>query len=121
MDDGCRLEITAGTLTDDLAAFVTTELPDSVLDAVEVDRVLDRPDGLASEPITIGLILTLGTAAVIQVGRILERWIEQRRQVEQLELVIRAHGVSSAAGDAIERVVTAHADVAKLYVLPEHP
>ncbi|MED5803355.1 hypothetical protein VX037_20225, partial [Gordonia sp. Z-3] len=105
------IEINAGSLTEDLISYVTGELEDDVLDEVEVGRELDRPDHYASEPITIAAILIGTTAAIVQIGRLLERWTEMSRQKSQVNLVIKAYTVSPEAGKAVENVVAKHAEV----------
>jgi hypothetical protein len=61
------------------------------------------------------------TAAVIAVGRLIERWLEKKGQVDQLKLLIKAHTVSPEAGAAVGRVVEKYSDVAKSMPLPEIP
>jgi hypothetical protein len=121
-DDRNILEIDAGPLTEDLVSYVTEQLDDETLDQIEVGRELDRPDDFASEPITISVILIFTTtAAVIEVGRMVERWIEKKRQEGQVNLLIKAYTVSTEAGEAVEKAVAKHSEVAKVMPLPEHP
>jgi hypothetical protein len=113
--------IGAGDLTEDLVSFVTATLADDVLDAVDVGRELDRQNNFASEPITIAAILICTTSAVIEIGRIVETWLENKREDDQTRLVIEAYTASPEAGAAVERAVTGHAKVAETRKLPQHP
>lgn len=111
------LTLTAGELTEDLIRFVTGELDDEVLDDVDVHRVLARQDDLASEPITIAVVLGLSTATVVAVGRIIERWIEKKRQRENIELTIEAFKLGPKAGQLIGNLARSHAEVSVSYSL----
>lgn len=111
------LALAAGELSEDLIRFVTAELDDEVLDEVDVYRVLDRQDDLASEPITIAVVLGLGTAATYSVGRIVERWIEKKRQHENIELVIEAYKVAPEAGRIVADLARNHSEVSVAYPL----
>jgi hypothetical protein len=66
---------------------------------------------LASEPVTAAVLIGLGSAAVVSVGRIIERWIEKRRQAENLNLVLQAYRVSEEAGAVLAETAKRHAEV----------
>jgi hypothetical protein len=65
--------------------------------------------------------MTLTPVAVIAVARLLEKWLEARRQREQMNLVIQAFGVSSEAGEALAQVAQKHSDVSISFGMPQPP
>jgi hypothetical protein len=123
-DDKNELVFKAGDLTEDLISYIADELAKqdvNMLDEVEIGRELHRPDALAGEPITIAVLLVCGTtAATIEVGRIVERWLENRRQREQIKLTIEAFKLSDKAGEAVAGIAEKNADT-ELTKLPEPP
>lgn len=106
------LRLSAGEDTEDLAQFVLGKLDDATLDAIEVEREHAPAHGLASEPVTVTLILTLGPPAMIVIGRLAERWLEARRQERQMRLVMEAHETSAEAGQALKDLADRHVEVA---------
>lgn len=112
------LYLEAGSRTEDLLTFITTELDDDVLDQVEIDRQGLKSDRLATEPVTIAATLTLATTTVVIVGRIIERWLENDRQLEQLRLVATGFERSDEAGRALAALGKENAKVAVTYALP---
>lgn len=111
------LTLAAGELSEDLISYVAGKLDDDMLDGVEIYRDMERRDDLASEPVTIGIAIGLSTAAVVAVGRIIERWIEKRRQRENVELVIEAYKLAPEAGRIIAGLAMKHAEVSVSYSL----
>jgi ribosomal protein S12 methylthiotransferase accessory factor YcaO len=60
----------------------------------------------------------LGTAAAVAaVGRIIERWIEKRRQRENIELTIEAYKLDPEAARIVADLALAHAEVSISYPL----
>ena len=116
-----QIKLTAGDATEDLVAFITNELPDEVLDETEIEREHAKDFQVASEPITVGVLMTLTPLAVISVARLVEKWLESRRQQEQIKLAIQAFGVSDEAGKAIAQIAQKHADVSISYGMPQPP
>jgi hypothetical protein len=123
-----------GEDTEDLISYVVAELADpkinllvqadpkvNLLDEVEIDRQLHRPDDMAGEPITIGVLVVCGTVtATIAVGRIVERWMENKRQEKQIKLTIAAFTTSEAAGKAVAEIAKKNAGT-ELTKLPKIP
>ena len=99
-------------LTEDLVGYITKELSDEELDQIDVHRELDRRDDLASEPITIACLIGASSAVAVAVGRIVERWLETKRQEEQINLTMTAYKESPEAGKAVAGIVRTHAGVA---------
>jgi hypothetical protein len=123
-DDANELIFTAGEGgedTEDLIGQITKELEEKkLLDQVKIGRELIQSDDLGSEPFTIAAIVICSTAVTIEVGRIVERWQEKRRQREQIKLTIEAFTVSEEAGKAVAKLAEKHADT-DLQKLPQHP
>ncbi len=111
------LKFSAGEDSEGFIRFLTSELSDDELDDIDVHRLLDRKDDLASEPITAAVLIGLGSVVVRAVGRIVERWLEKERQREQVELVIEAYKVSPEVAKVVSDIVTAHARVSVAYPL----
>jgi hypothetical protein len=117
------LKIDAGKQTEPLLKEVLNSLDDATLDTVGVDRTFAPADGLGSEPITIAVTLTLSPAVAIGLTIAVRKWLENRRQEEQVKLLIDAYALSDEAGKSVERLTTLHAGVAvKLHdALPQNP
>jgi hypothetical protein len=80
-DDRAQLFLNAGEETEDLLEFITRQLDDKELDELHFERI--HPDqSLASEPITIAAVCTLSATVAYSVTRLLEKWLETRRQRE---------------------------------------
>jgi hypothetical protein len=92
-----QLTVSAGDETEDLARFIFESLDDETLDEIEVDRTYAPGHGLANEPITIAVLLTLGPTVISGVSTLIGKWIDGRQAERQLKLEIAARGVS---GDA---------------------
>ncbi len=115
------LEIDAGRRTEDLLQFITAEVDDATLDAIGVERRPMKAGTLASEPFTAAATLTLATGLVVAVGRIIERWLEKQRQLEQLKLVAAGFEQSDEAGKALAKLSEKNAAVSIAYRLPATP
>jgi hypothetical protein len=115
------LYLDAGSRTEDLLAFLTSELDDETLDAIEIERQGLKSDRLATEPVTIAATLTLATTAVVVVGRIIERWLENQRQLDQLRVVANGFDQSDVAGKTLAALGKANARVAVSYGMPSAP
>jgi hypothetical protein len=110
-----QIKLMAGDDTEDLISFVANELPPELLDAMEIERIHAEDIQVASEPITVGALISLTSVAAIAVTRLLEKWIENRREREHMNLVVRAFGVSDEAGRALAELARKHADVSISY------
>ena len=115
------LYIDAGTATGDLTRFIAGELSDAQLDEIEIDRQGLRSDKLATEPITIAATITLATTSVVMITRLIERWMEKNRQLEQMILVANGFDKSDAAGKALADLSKANAKVSVSYSLATTP
>jgi hypothetical protein len=111
------LRFEAGDHTESIVGFVTSELDDSLLDTINVDREVASTSGLASEPITLAATITLTTTAIVAVLRIVERWLEMQRQLQTLEIVADGFAKSSEAGEHLTRLAEKHAEVTAKYPL----
>ena len=115
------LVLDAGRQTEDLLAFLTSELDNDTLDQIEIERQGLKSDKLATEPVTIAATLTLATTAVVVVGRIIERWLENQRQLDQLRVVATGFNQSDEAGKALAALGKENAKVAVTYGMPSAP
>lgn len=113
------LILEAGENTEELLQFITSEMDDATLDKIDVHRDVVKPDNLATEPLTIAATLTLSTTLVIIVGRIIERWLENQRQLDHLRIVAAGFKESDEAGNGLAQVSKAHAAVSISYGLPK--
>ena len=109
------LRLEAGDRTEERLQFVTAELDDATLDEVDVHREIGPPSGVASEPITAAVTLTLGTAAVVAVLRIVERWLEKQRQLETMRIIAEGFSQSDEAGKQLAKLAETHAGISTSY------
>lgn len=107
--------------TEDLWQYILENISDSTLDEIEVERDIKDPSGLASEPVTAALILSLSSLTAAVILRLVERWMENKRQREQLEIVLQGFSISDEAGKAAASLAQKHADVSIKYGLPSLP
>ncbi len=110
-----RVLIDAGDQTEELAQFIAKALDDETLDGIQFDRELAENEGLASEPITTAVVLTLSSIAAAAVVRLIERWLENKRQDSNLKLVLDAFFRSDEAGKAAAQLALRHADISITY------
>jgi hypothetical protein len=96
-----KLHLDAGDQTEELLSFLTNELDDATLDTIEVERRAVKSEKLATEPFTAAATLTLATTTVVVIGRLIERWLENRRQIEHLHVVAEGFSQSDEAGKAL--------------------
>jgi hypothetical protein len=113
------LDISVGESTEELIQFVTKDIDDSMLDEIEIDREVRKPDALASEPITTAVMVTLSTVAASAVLRLVERWLENRRQTDTLKIVASGFSVSDNAGKQLASLAVKHSNVSVSYGLAQ--
>jgi hypothetical protein len=65
-------------------------LSDDQLDNVEVTREFEIVSGVGGEPLTTSFILAMSPVITISIIRLIERWLENRRQEAQNKLFIEA-------------------------------
>ncbi len=109
------LEISANEHTEEVIQYILDGLSDNEVDALQIDRQVQKPDGLASEPVTTAVLITLGTVAASAVLRLLERWLENQRQLEQLRLVADGFTQSDEAGKQLAALAAKNSTVAASY------
>lgn len=107
-----QLYLSVGDQTEDLVAFIANGLDDETLDEVEVGRIINRED-LASEPITIGVILFLGGAGIYAVTRLLEKWMEGEREKEFRRDLYWAWAKDPELGKQMGQIEETHSDLVK--------
>lgn len=111
------ISISAGENTEDIIQYITQELSDEELDCIDVERDFEKVTGLASEPLTTTAIVTLGSLSIISISRLIERWMENKRQTETLRIVAEGFNQSSEAGIALEKIAKKHSNVSLTYKL----
>jgi hypothetical protein len=93
------IRIDAGEYTEELAKFIANGLNDDQLDLIDLDRERKELPGVAQEPITIALIIgvkvaaeagaaAVGVAAVVTVGKLIEKWMDQAYHSRKLDQAI---------------------------------
>lgn len=113
------LKIEAGEQTEGLVQFVTQELDDATLDQIDVQREIAQAPGLASEPITTAVTIVLGTAVIASVLRLVERWLENQRQLATLTIVADVLLKSEEAGKQLASLAEKHTNVSVSYGLAQ--
>ena len=112
------IHIDAGAQTEDLIQYITSELDDATLDQIEIHREVVKSGNLATEPLTAAALLTLATTTVVVVARIIERWLESQKQLEQLAIVAKGFKQSDQAGQALADVSKTFSKVSVAYGMP---
>ncbi len=97
--------------TEDLVNFITGQMDDDALDAMALQREHARTPGLASEPVTTGVLISVTPIVARTVARLIERWLESRRQERQLTLVSDGFTESDEAGRQLANLASKYSDV----------
>ncbi|WP_299636339.1 hypothetical protein [uncultured Ruegeria sp.] len=107
------IEVSAGTETDELISYIFNEMTDDEADAVDVERVSDHSGDIAFEPVSATAIFAVTSATAFLVLRLIEQWVEGRRQDKQIEALVRASqtGVSDDVVKALTELSKKHADI----------
>lgn len=109
------LEISANEQTEEIVQFLLSQLSEDEIDALQIERLVKRPERLASEPITTAVLITLGTVGASAVLRLLERWLENKRQLAHLRLVADGFSRSDEAGKQLAALAAKHSTVMASY------
>jgi hypothetical protein len=113
-----KIEIRMGKETESVINYILSDFNDEQLDQIDVEREYADNEGLASEPVTTVVVLTLSTTAIIAVARSIEKWIELERQRVNIEGLLIATGISDEATKAMQKLNSLHAKVA-VQTVPE--
>jgi hypothetical protein len=76
--------------TESLVNFIFQNLPDDVVDQIDLTRLSPEAGGVAREPVTTAAILTFGSVLSVQIFRLIEKWMEQKRQQQAVTLIYEA-------------------------------
>lgn len=99
----------------ELVETITRELSDDELDAMDVERNLVQDNSMASEPTTVAFLIgASGTVAVV-IGRIIERWLETKREQGNMQAIIEMFKISETGGLAMIELAKNHSNVAVSY------
>lgn len=115
--ENSSLIINYGDKTEKVLKSILKEIDDDMLDEIAIDRKIETPEGLASEPITIAVTVTASSVLIIHITRLIERWLESRRQADARKMLITASNISKEALEAMKELEEKHADVAISYQL----
>ncbi|HEX8246039.1 MAG TPA: hypothetical protein VF541_21165 [Longimicrobium sp.] len=116
-----EVRIEAGKQTEELIQFILDELGETA-DEVDIERQHAAAHGLASEPITTSFVIGgLGFAGIVALGRIIEKWMENRREQEAMKFTLIGFSKSESAGNALAEIAKKHADIAVEQGLPSVP
>jgi hypothetical protein len=85
-----RLEFRLGAETEPLVNFIFRQLPDDLVDQIELDRIVPSGDGIARELVTTAAVLTFTSALAVPILRLVERYMEQTRQQTATQLIYQA-------------------------------
>jgi hypothetical protein len=99
-----KLSFKCGPETEILLQYIIENLSEEQSMEVEVEREFDKVSGVGGEPFTVTAILTLTPIITIAVTRLIERWIEARKQEKQMILIIEAFRISEVAGKKLAEI-----------------
>ena len=107
-----KLQLSAEDETEDMINFVFRELPDEIVDQIELERLSPEGGGVARELITTAAILTFSSTLALPVFRLIEKWMENKREERSLELIYRAAQENPSVVKILADLEKHHADVA---------
>lgn len=110
-----RLE--AGSSIEDIISNITSNLNDSMLDEIEIHRDMAKPGALASEPITVAVTIMCSNAMLYHIFRLIEQYMENKRQIENLRIVANGFSHSDEAGRQLALIAQKHAKISVIYGL----
>jgi hypothetical protein len=85
-----RFCLAAGADTEALVNFIFNGLSDEDADQVKLDRIVPEGGGVARELVTTGAVLTFASALAVPIFRLVERWMEERRQAAARRFIYEA-------------------------------
>jgi hypothetical protein len=96
-----KIRVEAGEYTEELKNYIFQNLTDEDALRIELEQERSIAPGLAREPITIAFVLILGgkavaetavgTALVLTIGSLIERWMDQREDRRKLDQAINIY------------------------------
>lgn len=100
-----RILINNGEYTEELLQYIFNEFSDNELDNITIERKYqEETSGYLGEPLTTAALLGLSATAIIGVIRIIERWLEHKKQERQMHLVLEGFKQSDEAGKALTQL-----------------
>lgn len=113
---GIELSLEEGT--EIIAQYITSNLDDEDLSKIDVKRNGPENCEIVSEPITVTVAFTtVSMAAIVVICRLIERWIETRRQKESLRIIASVSLKNTEAGKILAQTVDKFSDVSINYKL----
>jgi hypothetical protein len=80
----------SGPETEAMLKFIFSQLPDDVVDQIELDRMTPEGGGVAHELVTTAAILSLASALSVQIFHLIGKWMEQKRQQQATLLIYQS-------------------------------
>ena len=114
-DESEVLGIYGGPATEELINYIFRELPDEVVDQIDLARISPEGSGVARELITTGAVLTFASTLTVAIFRLVERWMEQQRQAKAMQLVYQASNENKEAMKTLAALEKKHAEVLVKY------
>lgn len=106
-----KLVLELGSETEEITQRILDALGDDLIDEVQIERKIESSTGLAGEPITISS-LVVGSSIVISAAlRVLERYMEIRRQEGQMRIVAEGFDRDAKLGQALADLAASHASI----------
>ncbi len=106
-----KICISFGEETETLLQELLDEIDDDMLDNLSIDRKLKESEGLAGEPITTGAIITAGTVVLSAILRLIERYLEEKRQHRDMKIVAEGFKTHPDLGAMLADIAKKNADV----------
>ncbi len=97
--------------------FVQSHLSDEQIDELEVERVPAPSHGIASEPITLTIVL--GGSAVVALTRLIGQWLDARHLEREMEIVARGFERDSETGHGLLELAKSHSNVSVAWGQPQ--
>src|SRR5579863_2707723 len=101
MEHESKLRLEFGKDTEKLIQDVLKNLTVEQLDAIDLRREYDKSTDFAGEPLTIAAVVTISIGVTVAVTRLIERWMEKHRQIEQFRIIAEVYKDSTEAGAAL--------------------
>ena len=110
--DEPRIGISLGEDTEKFLQDVLSEVDD---DDLHVGRELEDSEGLAGEPITLGVVICGSTVILSAVLRIIERRLEHTQQRKAMKMVAEGFQSHPELGKLLAQIAKKNADVSIKY------
>ena len=108
-----KIYLSAKENTEAVLSGILSHVNDNDLDGIEVARTREETAGLACEPTTIAAVLTVALPIALPgLLRALEKYLEDRKQLRTIEIVVEAYKDDPNTGDKVAELARRYSDVA---------